>query len=294
MIVITLTDCPPKLRGDLTKWLMEINTGVYVGNLSARVREQIWERVCQNIKSGRATMIYSANGEQGMSFKVHNSTWEPIDYEGIKLMRRPIPGKANSTYQHQMDIPYSDTAKMLQLKNIKKAQIKNDIAGNYVVADIETTGLDPFKHEIIEIGLLKVMGWNVIEELNLFISIGTTIPNEIENLTGINNEMLQKQGIPLKIALEKMKAFIETSPLLFHNARFDYGFFKVACKNSDVKLFTNRTIDTLPLARRKYSTMQDYSLISLAKHCNINTENAHRAIKDCYMTHQLYIKLNEK
>lgn len=45
MVVVTLTDCPPKLRGDLTKWLMEINTGVYVGKVSARIREMLWTRI---------------------------------------------------------------------------------------------------------------------------------------------------------------------------------------------------------------------------------------------------------
>ena len=45
MIVVTLTDCPPRLRGDLSKWLLEINTGVYVGQMNARVREKLWERI---------------------------------------------------------------------------------------------------------------------------------------------------------------------------------------------------------------------------------------------------------
>ena len=58
MVVVTLTDCPPKLRGDLTKWLLEINTGVYVGKINARVREELWKRICDNIKSGRATMSF--------------------------------------------------------------------------------------------------------------------------------------------------------------------------------------------------------------------------------------------
>lgn len=53
MIVLTMTNCPPKLRGDLSKWLLEINTGVYVGNVNARVRELIWKRVCENIKTGK-------------------------------------------------------------------------------------------------------------------------------------------------------------------------------------------------------------------------------------------------
>ena len=49
MIVITLSDCPPKVRGDLSKWLIEINTGVYVGQVSARVREELWKRICENL-----------------------------------------------------------------------------------------------------------------------------------------------------------------------------------------------------------------------------------------------------
>lgn len=57
MIVIMLSDCPPKVRGDISKWLCEINTGVFVGNVSSRVREEVWQRICENIKSGQATMV---------------------------------------------------------------------------------------------------------------------------------------------------------------------------------------------------------------------------------------------
>ena len=86
-----MTDCPPRLRGDLSKWLQEVNTGVYVGNVSARVRDALWERVCENLKNGRATMVFSANNEQRMDFRVHNTSWKPVDYEGIQLIRRPLP-----------------------------------------------------------------------------------------------------------------------------------------------------------------------------------------------------------
>ena len=89
MVVVTLTDCPPKLRGDLTKWLMEINTGVYVGKVSARIREILWTRICENLSQGRATMVYNTNNEQGMEFCVHNSSWKPVDFDGIQLVMRP-------------------------------------------------------------------------------------------------------------------------------------------------------------------------------------------------------------
>lgn len=89
MVVLCLTNCPPALRGDLTRWLMEIDTGVYAGNVSARVREELWNRVTENIKDGRATMVYSARTEQKMEFRVHNSEWIPVDFDGMKLMLRP-------------------------------------------------------------------------------------------------------------------------------------------------------------------------------------------------------------
>ncbi len=62
MIVIALSCCPNKLRGDLTKWLMEIDTGVYVGQVSARVRDGLWNRVCENAGRGKAVMVYSDPG----------------------------------------------------------------------------------------------------------------------------------------------------------------------------------------------------------------------------------------
>lgn len=61
MVVIVLTACPAGLRGDLTRWLMEISPGVFVGDVSARVREALWDRVLALIKTGRATMAYSTS-----------------------------------------------------------------------------------------------------------------------------------------------------------------------------------------------------------------------------------------
>lgn len=58
MVVLSVTNCPQQLRGDLTKWFIEIDVGVYVGKISARVREKIWLRVCDNIKTGKAIMVY--------------------------------------------------------------------------------------------------------------------------------------------------------------------------------------------------------------------------------------------
>ena len=87
--VIVVAACPVGLRGHLTRWLLEISAGVFVGRVSARVRQLLWERTVDMVKSGRAIMVFSANSEQGLDFKVHNHSWTPVDIEGITLMLRP-------------------------------------------------------------------------------------------------------------------------------------------------------------------------------------------------------------
>lgn len=92
MMVLVLSACPVGLRGDLTKWLYEISAGVFVGNVSTRVREELWVRVTSIAGTGRAIIIWSAPGEQKMNVDVHAHHWEPVDFDGLTLMRRPAPG----------------------------------------------------------------------------------------------------------------------------------------------------------------------------------------------------------
>lgn len=93
MIVIVLSACPVSLRGDLTKWLLEINPGVFVGRVSARIREKLWARVLEAGGNGRATMVFPADNEQRLEFRVNNADWEPVDFEGVKLIYRPVVRK---------------------------------------------------------------------------------------------------------------------------------------------------------------------------------------------------------
>ncbi|WP_308198676.1 type I-E CRISPR-associated endoribonuclease Cas2e [Hoyosella sp. YIM 151337] len=82
------------LRGQVTRWLLEISPGVFVGVLSRRVRELLWERVCELVKDGRAIMVYPAKNEQKLDFMIHRYDWEPIDLDGVNLVRRPHTGQA--------------------------------------------------------------------------------------------------------------------------------------------------------------------------------------------------------
>ncbi|MBE1877449.1 type I-E CRISPR-associated endoribonuclease Cas2e [Myceligenerans pegani] len=89
MIVVVVTACPQRLRGDLTRWLLEISAGVFVGHSSARVRDMLWERIIEHVRQGKALMVHSTRGEQRLAFRVHNHDWEPTDIDGLTLMRRP-------------------------------------------------------------------------------------------------------------------------------------------------------------------------------------------------------------
>ncbi|SNR83683.1 CRISPR-associated protein Cas2 [Haloechinothrix alba] len=88
MTVVILTAVPPGLRGHLTRWLLELSPGVFVGYVSSRVRELMWQRIVEYVADGRALMVHAVNGEQQLAFHVHGHDWEPVDYDGITLMRR--------------------------------------------------------------------------------------------------------------------------------------------------------------------------------------------------------------
>ncbi|MBB4933304.1 CRISPR-associated protein Cas2 [Lipingzhangella halophila] len=96
MTVIVLTHCPVGLRGFLTRWLLEISPGVFIGGPSSRVRQALWAEVKEYAGNGRALLAYSTNNEQGFTFETHDHKWRPVDHEGLTLMHRPNEQRAAS------------------------------------------------------------------------------------------------------------------------------------------------------------------------------------------------------
>ncbi len=89
MTVLVLTAVPPGLRGHLTRWLLEIAPGVFVGRVTSRVRDLMWARVCERLKEGRALLVYQTVGEQRLEFRTFGHEWDPVDLDGLMLIRRP-------------------------------------------------------------------------------------------------------------------------------------------------------------------------------------------------------------
>jgi CRISPR-associated protein Cas2 len=80
----------PSLRGELTRWLIQPKAGVFVGRISALVRDKLWEKVGRSLKTGGAIMIYSSNTEQGFAIQTQGSTNRSIeDFEGVFLVKVP-------------------------------------------------------------------------------------------------------------------------------------------------------------------------------------------------------------
>jgi len=87
MLVIVLENSPPRLRGRLAIWLLEIRAGVYVGNYSAKVRDHIWNQVKKGIEDGNAVMAWRTNNEAGFDFMtLGNNRRIPVELDGAKLV----------------------------------------------------------------------------------------------------------------------------------------------------------------------------------------------------------------
>ncbi len=292
MIVIILNNCPPALRGDLTKWLQEVNTGVYVGQVSARVRDELWARVQGNVKSGRATMVFNTNNEQGMDFRVHNTSWEPIDFDGLKLMLKPSPARIQKLSEKRLG--FSKAARARKGKQISRRKRKSSASfDSYVVVDLETTGLSFTEDEIIEIGAILVKDKQIEASYSALIKPNKKLPASIQSLTGISNEMLDVEGRVLSEVIPEFLTFVEDLPIVSHNVNFDYGFLRLACQNLNLPLLSNRSIDTLSLARRLLDDVRDFKLQTLVEYFNIETDTKHRSLADCISTHMVYEKLIE-
>lgn len=289
MTVVTLTNVPSSLRGDLTKWLQEISTGVYVGNINARIREELWKRIIDNIKQGQATMSYAKRNEIGYDFMVHNTKREVIYYDGIPLVF--LPKELSPTPLQQLG--FSNAAKYEKIKRARQRRkvISENKSENYVVVDVETTGINSEKDQIIEIAAIKMEGNEMIVFQEL-VKIEKGLQREISELTGITDEMLDNDGKDIDVILEEFLDFVENAILVGYNVKFDISFLNAELKKSGNKVLTNKTICLLQEAKRKQKLLRDYKLSTVLKKYDISTESLHRAYEDAKAEYELAVKLN--
>lgn len=88
MLTVVTEAVPPRLRGRLAIWLLEVRAGVYVGNVSRRVREMIWFQVNELAEDGNVVMAWATNNESGFEFQTYGKNRRsPVDMDGLRLVR---------------------------------------------------------------------------------------------------------------------------------------------------------------------------------------------------------------
>lgn len=169
----------------------------------------------------------------------------------------------------------------------------NQYIEDYVVFDLETTGVDTQEDSIIEISAVKVKHHVIIEEFNQLINPGTHIPAGATKINGITDEMV-KEAPFLSEVLPDFLSFIGKEVLVGHNIQsFDLLFlYRTAGELMGVSL-PNDYIDTLFMARERLPQLYRHRLTDISAHFNISTEGAHRALNDCRMNQQCYEQMGK-
>ena len=161
----------------------------------------------------------------------------------------------------------------------------------FIVFDIETTGLSAANCKITEIGAVKIKNGEVLDTFNSFVNPECPIPEEIVKLTGITDEMVANAD-KIDVVLPKFFEFIGDRLLIAHNADFDTGFIRVAAKEQKIA-FENPYLDTLGLARAIIPELKSHKLDKLADHYKLGNFNHHRASDDAEMLANIFFKMIE-
>jgi DNA polymerase-3 subunit alpha (Gram-positive type) len=161
----------------------------------------------------------------------------------------------------------------------------------FVIVDIETTGLNAENDRITEIGAVKIKNGKILDSFCSFVNPEIPIPSFIVKLTGITDEMV-KDAPHVSDALKDLLKFIDGDVIVAHNAPFDLGFLRVNAGKIG-KRINNPVIDTLQLARSMIPELKKYKLGEIAKHLNVEIESQHRALGDAMMTAKVFEKFME-
>ncbi len=161
--------------------------------------------------------------------------------------------------------------------------------GEYVVFDVETTGLSAASEKLTEIGAVRLSGGKITETFGTFVNPERPIPRQITELTGITDEMV-KDAPREKEAVERFLAFCGDAPLVAHNAPFDISFITAAATRHRFK-FSPSYIDTVPMCRALLTELKNHKLNTVAAGLGIKQQNHHRAEDDCRVLAEIFLRL---
>ena len=161
----------------------------------------------------------------------------------------------------------------------------------YVVFDVETTGSSSEKGAITEIGALKLVGGQVVDEFATLVNPGRSIEPFVVRLTGITDRMVADAPSASEV-MPLFEEFVEGCVLVGHNVQFDCAFVAAARAANGLPPLPNPVLDTLKLARTLVPGLKRYRLASLVSHFGARTAPNHRALADAAATAEVFLKLS--
>ena len=164
-----------------------------------------------------------------------------------------------------------------------------EFTDEFIVFDLETTGLSNTNCKIIEIGAVKIAGGKVLEKYDVFVDPQCDIPPEITELTSITNEMVKGQRT-IDVVLPEFLEFVGDRLMIAHNADFDMGFLRVAAKELGLP-FNNPSLDTVALSRYVNPDLKKHKLNILAEHYGLGDFHHHRASDDAEMLSMIFFEM---
>ena len=220
-------------------------------------------------------------GWNAMAFTDHNGVYSvpDIDHALGKDEFKPIYG---------VELSYVNDEQYFVAFDKRDISLRD---ASYIVFDIETTGLSQTYDEIIEIAACKVYQGGIVDTFESFVKPTMPIPEKIQNLTTITNEMVA-DALSIEEVLPKFLDFCRGSILVAHNAKFDVGMIYRDVKKYNLDCESFPVIDTLNLFRAGYyNEVKTFNLKSLCKYFKVKQEQHHRAIDDTRVTSLCFLSM---
>ena len=204
-----------------------------------------------------------------------------------KIYSLPVP----RNYKKIFPEPYLDTRQENLFIEAKEISNEYLLANDFVVFDLETTGVNFQNDKIIEIGAVKVVQGKLTETFGTLVNPECHIPASATKVNNITDEDV-KDAPTLKEVMPDFFKFCDGCVLVSYVLNFDYSFIEHFGKALGYT-FTNQTDDAFIIAKDRIKGLKNYKLVTVAKHLGVSLENAHRAVHDAVATAECMVKLLE-
>ncbi len=227
--------------------------------------------------------IENKDGRKSFRIDKINRCTFPKDFVKKDKFKKPVPERYSLVFPEPVT-----SVKMSSVFDLDEQMPKSLMENEYVVFDIETTGLDLMSNGITEIGAVKIRNGKKVEQFTTLIKPDYHIDAKNEELTGISEEMV-KNSPKISAVMPDFIKFIDKTILVAHNAQFDMGFIR-RFANAEEYEVKNRVLDTMNLARETVPSLKRVGLKEVAEHFNVVFHH-HRALSDAHATADVFIEM---